>query len=614
MLDNKPRYLITSADEGTWVFDQPVLFLGSWCLLSDREHIWSKLDYKIIPYHWDDPRVMSKDAEFVRSLYNNLLKTLSKNLNKEHGLNWSVRAWRIVIGPFVLRYIEVLFDRWKSIQTALNSFNITGASIDFAEWSENICKDFDEFSDICKTDYWNYYIYSELLSTSKKVKLNRVIPSINSSIDEIEEINEKIETEPIEKTLLKNSIRNNLFGVAKILFNSRLYHSLSSFLSRKNKYYLYDTYIGGKLNIMKLSIMLGDFPALNREHLGPDLSGIKSSKRECLEFGATANEDFEHFAKFFLPKLMPLIYIEGFKDLLTSVNEANFPKNIKKIITTIGIWKDEVFKVWTAQEVQKGTTLIVGQHGGEYGTCLFSFFEEHEQEISDTYLTWGWGNNLPQVKSAPAPTIINRKKSNWKVDGRISIICSVTPRYLSQMHPNLMYGTKSDNYLLKIESLLKLLKSNVKDLLTVKLWPSDNDRGNPLGIKLKKSFPEIHYLPLKSSLEGILSNSRLSIHTYDGTTFLETIGSGRPCMIIFSPEFHPLRKSAQPFFRILEKVGIYHKSPESASEKIIEIYRNVNNWWDSNDVLEARNIFCNEFVLTVDDPLKSYKNVILDSE
>jgi putative transferase (TIGR04331 family) len=612
MMGAKPRYLITTADESTWVFDQPVLFLGSWCLLQHREHVWSKLDYKIVPYHWDDPKEMNKDAEVVRSVYINLLQTLSKVLNEEHDLNWSDRAWRIIIGPFLMRYIEVLFDRWRSIQYALIKYDISGASIDHPVWNEIISKDFDEFGEDTKTDKWNYYIFSEFLLNSQKIKLNKKPPQDEFGYQSSEDDEEEV---LIAKESILKKIKRILFGMTKKILHSHLYFLISKFIGRNNYYYLYNTYINGKLNVLKLSMSLGDWPILNLDHPAPDLSGIGCGNRDYLKtLEGDICGNFDEVARFFLPKLMPLIYLEGFNDLLRCSNRARFPKDIKSIITTIGIWKDEVFKVWVAQRIQNGASLIVGQHGAEYGTSLFSFFEEHEKDISDKYLTWGWSYGSEKVIAAPAPILINKKNCIWKKDGNISIICSQNARYLSQMHPNLKYGAKAERYLIQIKSLLELLKSEVKGLLTVKLFPGDNARGNPMGVKLKKSFPWVHFLPLKSSLEGLLSSSRLSIHTYDGTTFLETIGVGRPCMIVFNPEITPIRKNAQPFYNKLEEVGIYHKTPESASKKIIEIYKDIENWWESNEVIDARELFCNEFALTVDEPLRYFRDIILEKK
>ena len=605
MSDKKSRYLITTADESTWVFDQPVLFLGSWCLLSHREHIWSNLDYKIIPYHWDNSAEMNKDADVVRAVYTNLLSDLAKILNNEHGLKWPLRAWRIVIGPWLLRYVEIMLDRWKSIQNALKTYDISGASIDYPVWGEIISKDFGEFSDLCKTDAWNYYVYSELLLMSQNIRLNKKAPMGEFGVENIEE-------DVIEKESISIKIKGKIFGITKKLFHSRFYISFSMFVARKNNYYLYITYISGRLNVLKLSMSLGDWPILTGDHPETDLSRVKYSERNYLKSGDVIFENFEDTARFFLPKLMPLIYLEGFNDLLRCSDRSGLPKDIKSIFTTIGIWKDEVFKVWVAQSVQKGTSLIVGQHGGEYGTCLFSFFEEHEQDISDKYLTWGWDNGSGKVIVAPAPILFNKQNCTWKTDGNIAILCRGNARYLSQMHPNPMWGSRGEAYLSQIQSLLNSLTSEVKNISSVKLFPLDKERGKPLGPILKRSFPGTHFLPLGSSLEKLLNNSRLSIHTYDGTTFLETIGVGRPCMIMFDSTLNPLRKSAQPFFSKLEEVGIYHKSPESASKKIIEIYKSVEKWWDSNEVIEAREIFCNEFALTVDEPLKYFRDIILE--
>ena len=38
------------------------------------------------------------------------------------------------------------------------------------------------------------------------------------------------------------------------------------------------------------------------------------------------------------------------------------------------------------KKVENGTKLIMGQHGGIYGTSLYSWFEKHELKISDKYL------------------------------------------------------------------------------------------------------------------------------------------------------------------------------------------------------------------------------------
>ena len=53
-MSNIGRYLITTADERTWKFDQPAIFLGEWCKLYDRKHIWLKMNAIVAePYGLD---------------------------------------------------------------------------------------------------------------------------------------------------------------------------------------------------------------------------------------------------------------------------------------------------------------------------------------------------------------------------------------------------------------------------------------------------------------------------------------------------------------------------------------------------------------------------------
>ena len=204
-----------------------------------------------------------------------------------------------------------MLDCWKSIQYALNTYDISGASIDYPVWNEIVSKDFDEFGEKAKTDEWNYYVFSELLLISQKVKLNKKVPMNEFDSEDFEE-----EQDVIPKETILKIINSTLFGIAKKLFHSRFYKSISIFLVRKNKYYLYNTYISGKWNVLKLSKLLGDWPVLTVDHPETDLSRVKYSERNYLKFGDGICENFEDTAKFFLPKLMPLIYLEGFNDLL----------------------------------------------------------------------------------------------------------------------------------------------------------------------------------------------------------------------------------------------------------------------------------------------------------
>ena len=62
-------FLITTADKRFWKTGEPVLFLGEWCKLFPERHIWEKLDYEVLPYHWDDRKRLYEDYLSLNDVY-----------------------------------------------------------------------------------------------------------------------------------------------------------------------------------------------------------------------------------------------------------------------------------------------------------------------------------------------------------------------------------------------------------------------------------------------------------------------------------------------------------------------------------------------------------------
>jgi len=92
-----------------------------------------------------------------------------------------------------------------------------------------------------------------------------------------------------------------------------------------------------------------------------------------------------------------------------------------------------------------------------------------------------------------------------------------------------------------------------------------------------------------------MSESRLVIVTYIGTTYLEAFAANYPTILFWNPDHNEIRLSAKPYFDILRQVGILHDCPESAAEKVNEIYLGPLSWWLSSEVQEAKDKFCDQF-------------------
>ena len=120
------RLLITTANESTWPSDvnEPVLFLGDWCCLYSRKKLWQNLDFEIVPYHWDNRKKLRDDYKYLTDVYEQILVKLTDKLNKIHGTSFRLSYWRILIGPWLGYFVQIIFDRWYMLKYAFEHCEI----------------------------------------------------------------------------------------------------------------------------------------------------------------------------------------------------------------------------------------------------------------------------------------------------------------------------------------------------------------------------------------------------------------------------------------------------------------------------------------------------------
>ena len=137
-------FLVATADERTWKKNEKILFLGEWCKLYSRKEEWDKLDYKVLPYHWDDRNKLYNDYQYLNSLYEDTLNNTKEQLNRIHGVDYSLRYWRILIGPWLAYFMQMVFDRWAMLNFAFKSYNIDYCKILLTVDNTFIPKDHDD--------------------------------------------------------------------------------------------------------------------------------------------------------------------------------------------------------------------------------------------------------------------------------------------------------------------------------------------------------------------------------------------------------------------------------------------------------------------------------------
>lgn len=568
------RVLVTTALEETFPKDknEKILFLGEWCKLYSDKDIYEQYEYEVLPYHWDDREKLYDDTKYIDKVYEKYLELLKENLNKIHSVKFSISYWRIILGPWLRYFTEMVYDRYLSIEEVSLRDDIDYTNILNIQPEEIIPNNMAEFNKLFISDVWNQFIYQNII----------IYFDIRTESSNVVSSEKTIEED--DKKSLKQKIINNLFFLNK--FNS--IHFLSSYIKLKN--------------LIPLQITLGQLPTLGVSTDVVFNVNYSIDMRDLLEFPKNQSL-FENILSDLVKKQIPKYYLEGYTDFRKKVLNA-YPKKSKIIFTANAYSSNDSFKFWVAEKHEQGTQYIIGQHGGHYGMGLFSSHEKHQIKSADKFFSWGW--DMPQNnKVVPVSAIKLNQNIKHNPKGDILIPFLSIPRYSYHVMSMVIAGQMLKYFDNQIE-LLKFLSPELKPLIKLRLTVSDyqwnfkdrlTDEGFANQIDSDKS--------LKKSFYNRLSECRLCIATYNATTYLETFSANFPTLLYWDSYYWELNNESKPYFKLLEDEGILHYSVESLYEKLNEIYMDPMSWWKQKNIQDAKDIFCKRFA-------NREKNYVLD--
>jgi putative transferase (TIGR04331 family) len=580
----KKLFLVTTALEDTWPeSDKSILFLGEWCRLYSRKQHWKKFDSKIVPYHWDDRDKLYKDYQYLHELFERLLIELTTELNKIHGVSYSLRYWRIIIGPWLMMFLSSIYDRWECLQEAIHSYSIEGTKVYDEQDIKYVPQDMEHYTVLSKSDEWNHMIYSSILKFISFDDLVRMKRAKNI----------------VCKTLSNPLIKKTFFSKLKHKLKTKLRDILAAstlYFSHDNNYFFIATYLN-VLDIIKLQLKLNQVPVLYHSGDCTD-TAFNDDYRKWQLTGSKSKNKFEQFAKKNIPLQIPINYLEGYSKLTEQINKCRWPKRPKLIWTSNAYFLNDVFKLWSAEKVEEGIPLVIGQHGGHYGQGLFNFTESLELSICDYYLSWGWKKKERNV--IPVGSVkksLEKKRRKYSHDSILFLI-SGTPRY-SDCIISMPTSSQWVNYMDDQIEFYDHLPDYISNDVVVRLYP--HDFGWSQRERWKDKFPLSNIDEGNVRYNKQLLTTKLVISGWNSTTYLESMLSNIPTIIFWGAKYFELNDDAKASFDELKKVGVFHDTPLSAANHIITIWDEIDLWWERPDVVSAKNNFINKYAASNDN-------------
>ncbi len=583
------RHLITTADEKTWPEDKkhPVLFLGEWCKLYSRKSNWEKLDSKTHPHHWSDREKLHADYQAMQVIYEKTLSVLADKLNEIHQVNHSLRYWRILVGPWLGVFVSVLFDRHSVLKSVFlndEKYSCTFIKRDDFSFVPNDMRDFEDFK---SRDDWNEVIYGQLITSYWSNKVETTWVGENKGQSFKKEISVR----------LKRRVRNRKI----IAFIKQLY-------IRNDSYFFISSYLPSKVQ-PALQKRLGQIPNAWRPLPSPIVEHDSNIRNQWKVLGIDAVTDFERALQVMIPLHIPTLYLEGYKALSTAVKKLPWPKTPKVMFTSNSFWLDDMFKAWSAKKTEIGIPLVIGQHGGTYGDGLFFWLKTHETKIADKWLSWGWSDENQKNIVPIANLRILGSQVSYNPKGSAIMIETGMYRYPSPMLP-VPISEQWLDYFNDQQAFLTELPNALQKRTVLRL---DRRTGDWIGGERHwhEVMPEVVIDSGNKSIKEIIQNSRLCIVTYDATAHLETLAWNVPTIMFWNPKHWEINEQARPYFDMLESAGIFHTTPQSAAQQMTKVWYDIESWWQSNKVQQARKTFIAQYSATPENALDLLKDVLV---
>ena len=401
----------------------------------------------------------------------------------------------------------------------------------------------------------------------------------NGSLPENLQIEKRVElfvpstTKQLVKSSL-NSIRQSLSEDARIwIAHPYLKLSQADLISSQVKSRKWARWLPQELTLSALEVTVND-----------------GQRRELSRSVKVSN--FSSLLRALLPLLLPFGYAEGLSRYRKQLM-AQFPSPPKVLHSSIGLQVDHWYQVAASVWGERGTIVSTHQHGGHSGLDERHVLEDLEVRASDCYYTWGWASD----NQWETPLHIPLPRASRKSLSRILLMSLESTEFVYRLQP-FVIPSHTRACFLETHNFFEALNKSEK--LVARCRAQDRDL-------LRLNEFNVAWEPLSGSGTKSASSSKLVLHNYFGTSWLETLAMNVPTVCFVPAGIHRFRAAAQPFIDALVRVGVVHYSGREAAKFVNSLRGDPSSWWGSSEVQEAREAFVARYANFSDNWLDAWQ-------
>ena len=564
-------FLATTAIEEFWDRGEEIIFLGEWCKLFNRKEEWMLMKYEEAPFLWDNADVIIGGIKYCDKVYEKKLIEIAKLLNEYHGINKDTHYYRIVLGNWLICFIHQFYDKYLTLkkvfekypdaQTYLLDEEQYYIPVEYGDYLQHLC-----------SDKYALQLYSQIL-TSLGYNFER-----------------RYLSQPIEQ-LLCYSPNSNLSGTYRAFDLFLKVSSLISLFLYKKTVTITAPYFSYNLPEKYFRMLFESrFRCIADDmHCKLNLK-FNIDQRIRKQKLSLDGDEFEAVLSNVVLSNMPIIFLEGFASLRTSVMKLPI-RNSKAFFTASALGRNYIFKFFVAEHYRK-VKLLNGQHGGGYGIDFVNTIEKYEESVVDIFYTAGWKKRGENTVPLAVPKFFSKEGSKDISSDMVLFTINEMPRYIYRLQLSPLGSNYVFETLNQILAFLKYFQKRNKLLIRtcpLKLYGWDTNE------RISDNFNDCFFDDLSRPFDQMLRKARVFLTSGAHTTYLEALAANKPTVIFLSDKVVRFRPDAQPYFERLQDVNILHYSPISAAEHLNAVYDDVDEWWQNVEVQDVRKSFVEKY-------------------
>jgi putative transferase (TIGR04331 family) len=550
---NNKICLVVSNCKSCWDTSSKLVFVSD-STPDYRDTEWLKtINHAILEGPWKSMEYHYKSQQFVVERVTRYRKELASVLNSILGVDYSEKAWGILLDSWLLHFTSVVHDRVNKLQNAqekLGDIFLKCLTEDTQPMSTTL-----EFVSNCYKDPFNQQLFCDV---AKVIGIK--VENCTDSFPEDEYFPNKT-----ERGSLKNKVYSMVSPIFRwwVQFRKPLVIVDGFFSSRKAALILLRSF--GRVLIIPGRMFLEKLPGLQKNE----------SLRNLLK--VTEKDEYDFVANKLFLKYFPLSLLEGIRGYSEKISKLGV---MPVLGSAGGFYFNEEYKILASRVIESGNKVIGFQHGGNYNLRKDELRSSEYFEKLNAEKFYRWKEKSFSGKYLPTQKleIVSAYRETRKQGSSFSDILFLSRRFIrfiySYDHEN------SDDFLEKINeehSFFMGLNKTIKKHFLLRDYPLEH------GWRSKERWADLTQEKIRFDPNANFYESLITCRVYIGhsisTTWLEAIYCDVPIIIFYDIKKYFPQGKVRDLFEELQAVGIFHPTAESAASFLNEKYENIEEWW-----------------------------------